>query len=257
MTWLSRRSALVIAAILMAAGPARTEVSPGAVSGFNANYAAFEALLAETRARGTLPRLAVPREAEVLNRLWDVDMLFGRPPYTLADLSPLLDVMDKQHVVLRTYLTHASDPAARPNLAANFVTFQDEVAQALAAQINGWGAVIAARGDMVRYPSPETLAPDDQTKLRDFRDSVLEVIGRAALLLRVPEIRPAAQVTIATALGDNADALAGLMTRRNRVMLATAMEAVLPSLPAEAQRPAKLLMAATRESPCRGLCALD
>ena len=251
------RGALAAAVILMTAATGRAEVSPGAVSAFHANHAQFEALLAETRARGTLPRLSEPQEAPVLNRLWDVGMLFRRPPYTLDDLSPLLDVMEKQHMVLRTYLTHASDPQARPNLALNFVTFQDEVSQALAAQINGWGAVIAARNDMLRYPSPETLAADDQAKLRDFRTSVLEVIGRAVLLLRVPEIRHPAQATIATALGENADAIAGLMTRRDRTMLDTAMEAALPALPAEAQRPARLFMGAMRESPCRGLCALN
>lgn len=252
------RGALAAAvAIIMMAGTARAEVTPGALSWFNAAYAQFELLLPQARSRGTLPRLAVPHEAHVLSRLWDVDALFRRPPYTLDDVAPLLDVMEKQHIVLRTYLTHTADPQARPNLAQNFVTYQDEVAQALAAQINGWGAVIAARNDMLRYPSPETLAPEDQSKLREFRTGVLEVLGRAVLLLRVPEIRPATQATITAALGEHADAIAGLMTRRDRTMLDTAMEAALPAMPAEAQRPAKLFISAMRESPCRGLCALN
>lgn len=258
---MARRVAIALLAAAMTAftagAAARAEVPPSAPAELSAASAAFDTLVRETRARGTLPRLAVPGEAAVLERLWDAAALLGRPPYGTADVPKLLAIVERQSNVIKTYALFSPDPAAAPDTARNVALFQDEIARAQAFLIMVFGAAAPALNDLVsRLPSGQ-LDEARRQGLRQMRLGILEYVSGIVLALRSPSLKPANRLLVTQAFADNAAALAALVSGDDRTALSAAMITALPSLTGEAQAAAKRFIATMQEAPCNGLCALQ
>lgn len=250
-------TALLAAMTVFGAGTAtRAEVPASAPAELGAASAAFDTLVREARQRGTLPRLSVPGDAAVLERLWDAGALLGRPPYGAADVPRLLAIVERQSSIIKTYALFRADPTAAPDTARNVATFQDEIARAQAFLIMVFAAAAPALNDLVGRLPPGQFDEARKQGLRQMRLGILEYVSGIVLALRSPALSPANRLRVTQAFADNGAALAALVSGDDRTALSAAMITALPALTGEAQASAKRFIAAMQETPCEGLCAL-
>jgi hypothetical protein len=123
----------------------RAEISADSVAQIKAAMAKFDALVRVARTTATLPRYADTAAKGVLDQLWDSSIL-ARRPHRKADVPALIDLLDVERSVLKTYLLFAIG-GAQTDAARNGYLFQDELSRAADQTLQVFAAISEAMVD--------------------------------------------------------------------------------------------------------------
>lgn len=252
----ARRLAIMLLSSALASGAA-ADVPASSATHLRMAYVALDGLIRRARPSGTLPRWSEPDSAKVLEQLWDAPAILGRPPYTSKDVPLLLDILQKQIQILKTYALFPAGPGIAPDTVRNATEFQDEITRAQVFLIKTSAVALAAMNDAVGQLGPLGMTDMRRQGLRRTQRGIQEFVTGAVVALRNPALRPANQAVLAESLRDNAAALASAMPRSDRAPLLATIQLALPALGPTARAPMQSVVATLSAAPCDRLCALE
>ena len=259
MTTSSFATAVALAILLLPA------VAPGAAAGVPATAAAsvddafgkLDEKAGRSRVIGTLPRWFVPEDRALLERMWSVPTVLGAGPYGAPDMPALINIREKENVLLNSYLLFSPKPSDEPDRKRNAVQFQDEIVrgEAFAARLSA--VMLTALADFAGRFKPDQMTDQRRDGLKQLRLDIVEQAQAAALTLRTPGLSLENRKLLVDALADSAVAIATGATRFDRDGFTAIATAVEPSLsPTEKERMEAFADAMDNQD-CKGLCALN
>lgn len=250
------RLAIVLLSSALASGAA-ADVPASSATHLRTAHVALDALIRRARPNGTLPRWSEPESGKVLEQLWDAPAILGQPPYTSKDVPLLLDILQKQIQVLKTYALFPAGPGMAPDTVRNASVFQDEITRAQVFLIKTIAVALVAMNDAVGQLGPLGMTDMRRQGLRRTQRGIQELVTGAVVTLRNPALRPANQALLAETLRDNAATIAGATPRGDRAPLLATIQLALPTLGPTARAPMQSVASTLSGAPCDRLCALE
>ena len=223
----------------------------------DAAYQAFDERLAKDRAGGTPPRLSTPDDAEVLRQAWDRAAILGQPPYTAQDTPVLLNVMNEQTLILRTYVFFTPDPNRPPDPDTNSFTFQDEITPSEVFLIDCFGGSMQALGDFAAHPPADQFTDVRRQGLARFRAGLVTFIQGWSQTVASPGLRGGNRAAMVDSMAAAGPVLAAGLPLEDRAAILQSVTPALPKLTADEQ--AKLqqgLVTPMSSQVCEGFCAV-
>lgn len=247
---------LIISVMLLFIMPAQAQVPASGADTLNSAMQGFIIRLEAAKQQKILPRLSNSQDAKALETLWDVPAVIGSGPYRATDLPVLMDIIQQQAQVTKTYVLFSPGTDKEPDAARNSAAFQDEISRSSVAMLGFIAAALEAADDFA-----VTLKKDDDYKgrlagLLQLRLGIQQVINGTALMLHGPDLKAANQERLTLALANNAPAIAKSITLQDRKTLLTIIESAKPNLSNTASLSAERFMGAMKSTDCTGLCAL-
>ncbi len=255
-----RHAAAVALALLLAPAASRCAtagVPAKAVAGINEAFGKLDEKAGRSRVIGTLPRWFVPEDRALLEQMWSVPGVLGAAPYGAQDMPALINIRDRENVLLNSYLLFAPKPSEEPDRKKNAIQFQDEIVRGEAFAAHLSAVMLTALGDFAAQIKPEQMTDQRREGLKQLRLDIVEQAQAAALVLRTPGLSLDNRKLLVDALADSADEIAAGSTRFDRdgfSAIATSVEATLS--PAEKERMESFADAMDRQD-CKGLCDLN
>jgi len=232
---------------------ASAEVPANSQTYLSRSFQQLDTIARTRRAEGSLPRLANPRDAKVLEALWDRKEILGSGPYRSADVPILLDAFEKENAVFKTYVFFSPDPQKLPQTDQNTAFFQDEVSRSSAFLLSVYSSGLEALTDFVAQLKPGEFNDARRQGLQQTRMGIQEFVSGAVIMMRSPALRVENRVAIADALQENAKRLAASMSVVDR----QALVAIASTLTDPETAPQlKSFTAAMQSTECVGLCLI-
>lgn len=241
----------------LSAGRAKAEMPSNASELAKTGNEKFDALTAQVRAKGDLPRLLVPTEAQVLESFWDMKALIGSAPYRKADLTPLMGLLEKRTAVMNQYVTFTPNGVSQPDADRNLSVFQDEIFRSTHAMLLIAAATIPALQDMIGKRKPSELNKQATDGVRQVKSGLIGLVNGSMEMITHPGLKPENQALIVNALADSANTLAGGTSVKERAGLTQTAQSVLPSLQPEMQDRLQTFMTALSKKGCEGICLIE
>lgn len=247
---------VLLATAIMFSIPSHATVPVSGAEHLNTALQGFITRLEEAKKLKLLPRISNSKDVPVLEALWDVPAIIGTAPYRATDLPILMDIIQQQAQVTKTYVLFSPDAGKLPDTDRNSVAFQDEISRSSVAMLSFIAAALEASEDFA-----QALTKDDTYKARlagvlKLRLGLQQVINGTALMLRSPDLKPDNQQRLMLALADNAPAIAAAVSLQDRKTLISVIEGAKPALSTTASTAADRFIKAMQNTDCTGLCAL-
>jgi hypothetical protein len=238
-------------------GDLRAEVPVSGRETLEKAYRALDDRVSERRTEGKMPRLSDPADARLLEAFWNLDAILGRHPYMAKDVPALLDIIERQKKILKSYLYFNPDTATSPNTARNGFVFQDEVVRGSVFLMRVVAAAFEAIGDFTANLKPEQLTDIRRDGLKKMRTGLLEMLDGAAQMMRSPDLSLMNRESIAAAFAKSAAPLAAGLTVADRAVLVALARSAMNSVGPEGQKALNAFMATMSEITCKGLCRIE
>jgi len=246
----------VIAVVCLCAYPIslRAEMPATSQQHLNESFQRIDELARIRRASGSLPRSSNAEDSRALEAFWDKDAILGNGPYRSADIPALLDILQKESAVFKTYLLFSPDQSKLPQTDENTAVFQDELSRSLAFTLGVSAAALDALTDFVAQMRPGEFNDTRKQGLQQTRLGIQQFVDGAVLMIRSPALRSENRSILANALQKNAATLAATMPAAERQALAAmAMTVTAP----ETREALGAFVAAMQTKDCTGLCAIE
>ncbi len=253
------RSTCVLLTFLVAlsACPARAEVPPDAATRVQTAYKDIEALAQKTLVKGVLPKWSDPDGQAALARMWDAPAILGTPPYAGKDTSTLMSVMPVEVALTKSYILFTPKPGTQPDLTANSIAYQDEIARGSAFLMRVFGATLPALDDFVAHLKPEQMTKVRLEGIRRMRLGMLQEVTGLSSTMRSDGLKPENRAVIVAALADSAGPLSAAVLPTDREAMIKTVEPAMPMLTADEKTRMQGFIASMKRTDCKGLCALQ
>lgn len=244
-------------ASLLFAGFARADMPPSAPDLSKAASAKVDALIAQTKQKGDLPRLIIPTEAAVLNAFWDTRTMLGAPPYKGKDLGALSDMLEKRNGLMSTYIGFTPNGVQEADADRNLSVFQDEIYRSMGFLLRNAGAVMTSLADLVGKKKPADLNEKGRGGVMQVKSGCMQLVNSAIQTLPHPGLKPENQALVVNALADNASVFATYTSPTDRATLAETARGMLSYLQPDMKARLQTFIDAMGTKSCESLCAFE
>lgn len=247
---------LILATTIMLSMPSVAAVPVDSTDYLNKALEGYITRLEETKKLKLLPRISDSKDAPALEALWNVPAIIGTAPYRGTDLPALMDIIQQQAQITKTYVLFSPDANKQPDPERNSIAYQDEISRSSVAMLGFITAALEASEDYAL-----TLEKNDTYQARlagvqKLRLGLQQVINGTALMLRNPDLKPENKERLMLALADSAPAISAAVSIQDRKTLMTIIEGAKPNLSITANAAADRFIKAMQSTDCTGLCAL-
>lgn len=248
--------ALIITITATLSIPSQAQIPASGTDHLNKALQDFITRLEATKQAKIMPRFSDSKDAPALEALWDVHAIIGSPPYHATDLPVLMDIIQQQAQITKSYVLFSPDTDKAPDPARNSAAFQDEITRSSVAMLSFISAALEAATDFAA-----NLKPDDDAKARlagllQLRLGIQQVINSTALMLHNSDLKAANQERLTLALAENAPVIAQATSLQDRKTLIGIIESVKPSLSEAARLSTESFFKEMKNKDCTGLCTL-
>lgn len=241
--------------LVLATGPAQAYVPVQGTDQLNTAMQRFVSQLELRKAQHILPLLSNSEDAVVLEALWNLPVMIGTSPYRASDLPVLMDMIQQQAQVSKTYVLFAPQADKAPDITSNSTVFQDEISRSSVAMLGLIAAALEAGND---FTSDLTQQADHKTRLAalvKLRRGLVQVISTTILMLHNPELKPHNQALITTALADYGSAMTTGISLQERQIILSVLNDAQSGLSEAARAASGRFITQLERKDCSGLCA--
>ncbi len=208
-----------------------------------------------------LPLISNEQDASMLENVWNLRPMIGSSPYHASDLPVLLDMIQQQAQITKTYVLFSPDPDKLPDTKSNSKSFQNEITRSSVAMLGLISAALEAAGDFAKTLEQNNQAPDTQIKtqkasLLKLRLGLQQVINGTVLMLHDPDLKPDNQQLLTQALADHSAIIATSVSVQDRQALISVIKGAEPVLNQSSRDNMQRFIEAMNSTGCTGLCAL-
>ncbi len=245
---------VALACMLMVPRCAHAEIPDDVQTKLATLQPAFQVMYEKHQAARTYPSFANIDDAKVLTQLWDRANVLGAPPYTRNSISPAIEILKIQNMVLRSFRLHAEhDNAQQRSGAAN----EDISVSAHVMILHSTAVVAQSVRAFIEATSEDTLTEQQRAGLRTIRIGFTSLHAQLITGLRMYQFTPQNVDRLTVALADTAPHIFPLIPLVQRPELENGLQQSKSKVgPAAAGRLDDMLTA-IKSAACTKVCAFQ